>query len=137
MSHNFLVVRKKTYVDQQFEAAVARVPATKAIAEDLTADPIIDAVLAVPAIPAVKEVPLIEHEEVVQCFLENDAATVARHIADPDARPGFTYYSINFDEDLEPSFSPVREKGQRVKAPIKHILTIEDEDGNELGSTEI
>ncbi len=137
MSHNFLVVRKKTYIDQAFVAAAAKVPAVKAIAEDLTTDPVTEAVAAVAAIPAVKEVPHIEHDEVVQCFLENDPAKVAKHLADPDARPGFTYYSINFDEDLEPMLSGVREKGQRVKAPIKHIMTIEDDDGNELGSTEI
>ncbi len=131
MSHNFLVVRKKTYVDQAFEAAV---PAVKAIKEDLTTDPII---LAEDAVKAVKEVPEITHDEVVQCFLENNHDAVAKHLADPDARPGFTYYSISFDKHLEPMLSGVREKGQRVKAPIKHIMTIEDDDGNELGSTEI
>jgi len=120
MSHNFLVVRKKTYVDQQFVAAVAKVPAT----DDQ------------PAIPAVKEVPLIEHDEVVQCFLETDHAAVAKHLADPDKLPGFTYYAIVFDDDLNPSFRTVREKG-RKKAPAKEILTIEDDDGNEIGSTEI
>ncbi len=136
MSHDFLVVRKKIYVDQAFEAAIAKVPAQKAIKEDLTTNPIILAEDAVAAIPAVAEVPLIEHEEVVQCFLENDAATVAKHLADPDARPGMTYYKIDFDDDLEPTLLTVREKG-RKKAPAKDTITIEDEDGNELGSTEI
>jgi len=136
MSHNFLVVRKKTYVDQAFEAAIPKVPAIKAIKEDLTTDPITDAQIAVPAVPAVPEVQHKEHTEVVQCFLENDPAKVAQHLADPDARPGHTYYSIVFDKHLEPQIKTVRKKS-RVAAPAKETFTIEDEDGNELGSTEI
>ena len=131
----FLAVRTRTVIDQAFVAAIPTIAAIPEVVEDLTESPPIAGQPAVPAIPGVKEVPEISHDEVFRCYLEDNPAQVAKHLADPQ-RNDLTYYAINFDDDLNPSFSEVREKA-RKKAPAKELITIEDADGNEVGSAEI
>jgi hypothetical protein len=138
----FLCVVTKTVVDQNFVRAVPEVPGVPGIAEvveDLTAVPPIAgvaAVAAIPAIPEVPEVPLVTHEEVSKCYVEDAAAQVAKHLADPSVNPQLKYYSLKFTAALKPQIKTVKEKG-RANAPVKEIITIEDQDGNELGSSEI
>ena len=130
----FLCVMKETVVDQVFVAAV---PAIPEIVEDLTAVP---SIAGVPGIPAVPEVPLVTHEEVTQVYIETAAAQVAKVLAaqtaDPNAHKGMTYYHLKFNAALRPTVKTVREKG-RVSAPVKEIVTIESQDGDELGSGEV
>jgi len=93
-----------------------------------------------PAVPAVPEVPLVTHEEVENCYVEDAAATVAKvmaaQAADPDAYPNLKFYSLKFNAQLKPTVKDVREKG-RSAAPAREVVTIEDADGTELGSATI
>lgn len=126
----FLVVQTRKVVDTPASPAVDAIPE---VVEDLTANPPIVGVPEVPAVPAVAEV---SHREVESSYIENSAAQVAKNVSDPDQTPGAVYYAIKFNKQLKPVLKAVREKG-RAAAPAKEIITIEDQDGNELGSAEI
>lgn len=125
---SFLVVVKKVVVDQ---AAVPEVPE---VPEVLDVDGV---TVLTPAVPAVPAIPAVTHDEVDQSYVENDAGTVARVMAlqsaDPLAHPNLKFYSLKFNTALRPTIKTVREKS-RAPAPSREIVTIEDQDGIELGS---
>lgn len=107
---SFLAVTKKTVVD------------TPAQPEVLDTDGV---TVITPAVAAVT------HEEVDQLYIEDAAAQVAINMAN---NVGIDYYSIKVNPTtLKPTLRTVREKG-RTAAPAKEVVTIEDQDGVELGS---
>lgn len=123
----FLAVITKMVTDQNFERAVPAIPAVMDADGDIELEP---------AVPEVPEVPLVEHEEVDRVYIEDAPAQVAKHLADPAVNPNLNYYAIKFNARLKPVLKNVRERG-RVAAPVKEIVTIEDQDGNELGTAEV
>ena len=130
MSKQFLVVVKKTVVDQPFVAAQPEVPAVM----DDTVDPPVE---VTPAIPAVPEQPLITHEEVERCYIETDAAAVAKVKAaqadDPEAHADLEIWSLKFNTALRPNVRRVRIRSRAPVANVPEEVTIEDQDGDDLG----
>ena len=124
----FLVVVTQKVVDTP---AVPAVAAVAEVVEDLNAVP---PVAGVPGVAAVAAVAEVSHDEVLKAYIENSAAQVAKNLANPIS--GMKIYSIKYNAALKPMIKTVREKG-RTNAPVKEIITIEDQDGNELGSAEI
>ena len=124
MKQHFLVVLTAQVVDQPF------VPAQEAVLDE-------DGNEITPAVP---EQPLVTHDEIDQVYVEEDAATVAKVMAmqadDPEYRPNMTFYRIKFNNNLRPAIKRVRERG-RAAAPARTMVTIEDQDGEELGAAEI
>lgn len=126
----FLVVTTQKVVDTPAVPAVAEVVE---VLEDLTTVPPTQAVAPVAAVAAVAEV---SHEEVTRSYIEDSAEQVARNLGDPNAPANVKYYSIKYNAQNKPMIKTVREKG-RANAPVKEIVTIEDQDGNELGSATV
>ena len=118
----FLVVVKKTVVDQAFE------PAIPEVIEDLTAVP------PIAGSPAVPEVPLITHEEVDKVYVETDAGTVARVLAEGN-HPLMEFYQIQFNGvSLQATLHPVTLKaGPRTIAPAREVAEIQA-NGQDAGS---
>jgi hypothetical protein len=117
MSQQFLVVVKKTVVDQKFVAAQPEIP------EELAPD---GNTVVQEFVPAVPEQPLITHEEVERSYIENDAATIARNL-DGNLRPEYDYYAINYNgTNLQATLQPVTIKaGPRATAPTREIIELE------------
>ena len=131
----YLAVLKMKVIDVQFKAAIPEVPEVPEVPAVLDVDGVTvltPAVPAIPAVPAVPEVPEQSHEEVRKTFLEDADAQVARNLGDPM----LTYYHIDFNPALRPTLKTVREKS-RVAAPAKEVVTLESQDGTELGSGEV
>lgn len=115
----FLAVMEKTVVDQAY------------VPPELDED----------NVEVTPEVPLITHQEIERCYVEDAPATVAMILAaqadDPDAYKNLTMYSLKFNPTtLRPTIKTVRIKS-RGSAPAKELVTIEDVDGTELGSGEL
>ena len=128
----FLVVVRKTIVDQAFVAAIPEKPAEM----DNTVDPPVE---ISPAVPAVPEVPLITHDEVGKVYMEKAPETIAfildlQEKGDP-AMANYDVYALDFNPQLRPTVKTVRIKS-RAAAPAKELVTIETQDGIELGSGE-
>jgi hypothetical protein len=130
----FLVVITQVVVDSPAVKAVAAIPAIVEVVEDLNAVPPVVGVAAVAAVPAIAAAAAVTHDEVSKAYIEDSAAQVARNIANPI--PNMKIYSLKYNAQLKPMIKTVREKG-RASAPAKEVVTIEDQDGNELGSAEI
>jgi hypothetical protein len=113
----FLVVMKKTVVDQPF------IEAQPGVDEVLAPDGV---TVVEPAIPAVPEQPLVTHEEFDRAYVENDAATVAKNLAE-GLTPTYDYYQIQLSgPNLQATLHPVTLKsGPRTAAPAREVVEIE------------
>lgn len=112
----FLVVRKKTVVDQAFVAAVPEVP------EVLAPDGV---TVVQEFVPGVAEVPLLTHLEVEGAYLEDSAAQVALNLEN-NATPDADYYQLQFNgAQLQATLHPVSLKvGPRAPAPAREVVEI-------------
>ena len=115
----FLVVMKKTIVDQPFVAEVI---------EDLNVDP---------PIAAAAEIPLVTHDEVAGTYIEEDAAQVAMNLEADDngTGRGFDYYQLQFNgAQLQATLHPVTlTPGPRSAAPAREVAEIQA-NGQDVGS---
>ena len=110
---NFLAVRWKTVIDT---------PAVDAV-EDADGNEIT---------PAVAEV---SHEEIDSCYVEDDAATVARNLANPEIAKQFEYYEIETGERGAAVLHRVKVKGTKP-APAREVAEIES-NGAVVGEAEV